>query len=87
MDNERWKKKTVQKSMSTSPLYRSTLDAVVDEDNVVLITDELKVFVSTSSLYVSNQSIDTIFCSCRRKWKNMESTFLLTSMASKHEQG
>ena len=55
MDNERWKKKAVKKSMSTSPLYQSTLDAVVDEDNVVLITDELKVFVSTSSLYFSNQ--------------------------------
>ena len=55
MDNERWKKKSVKKSMSASPLYRSTLDAVADEDNVVLITDELKVFVSTSSLYFSNQ--------------------------------
>ena len=61
MDNERWKKKSVKKSMSASPLYRSTLDAVADddaaadEDNVVLITDELKVFVSTSSLYLSNQ--------------------------------
>ena len=52
MDEERYKK-----SMSTSPLYRSTLDDVLDEDNVVLITDELKVFVFTSSLYdfVSNQ--------------------------------
>ena len=55
MDNERWKKKSGEKSMSASPLYRSTLDAVADEDNVVLITDELKVFVSTSSLYFSNQ--------------------------------
>ena len=67
MDNERWKKKSVKKSMSASPLYRSTLDAVADEDNVVLITDELKVFVSTSSLYVSNQSIDTILLFLQKK--------------------
>ena len=86
MDNERWKKKSVKKSMSASPLYRSTLDDVVDEDNVVLITDELKVFVSTSSLYLSNQCVIRFYCSCRRKWKSMESTFLLTSMASKLEQ-
>ena len=36
-----------KKSMSTSPLYHSTLDNVVDEDNVVLITDELKVHAFT----------------------------------------
>ena len=35
-----------KKSMSTSPLYRSTIGDIVDEDNVVLITEELKVFVS-----------------------------------------
>ena len=34
-----------RKSMSTSPLYRSTIDDLVAEDNVILITEELKVFV------------------------------------------
>ena len=38
MDENRFKK-----SMSTSPLYRSTINDIVDEDNVVSITEELKV--------------------------------------------
>ena len=50
MDEERYKK-----SMSTSPLYRSTLDDVVDEDNVVPVTEQLKVFMSTLPLHVFHQ--------------------------------
>jgi len=39
--------------MSASPLYRSTLDDLVDEDNVVLITDELKKKVEEHGKYIS----------------------------------
>ena len=38
-DEERYKK-----SLTSSPLYRSTLDSLVDEDNVVQVTEDLKVF-------------------------------------------
>ena len=38
-DEERYKK-----SLTSSPLYRSTLDSLVDEDNVVRVTEDLKVF-------------------------------------------
>ena len=38
-DKERYKK-----SLTSSPLYRSTLDSLVDEDNVVRVTEDLKVF-------------------------------------------
>ena len=33
-----------KKSLTSSPLYRSTLDSLVDEDNVVQVTEDLKVF-------------------------------------------
>ena len=33
-----------KKSLTSSPLYRSTLDSLVDEDNVVRVTEDLKVF-------------------------------------------
>ena len=58
MNEERYKK-----SMSTSPLYRSTLDDVVDEDNVVPITEQLKVFVST----FPPSCLSSIPIPCRRK--------------------
>jgi len=38
-EEERYKK-----SLTSSPLYRSTLDSLVDEDNVVRVTEDLKVF-------------------------------------------
>ena len=38
-EEERYKK-----SLTSSPLYRSTLDNLVDEDNVVRVTEDLKVF-------------------------------------------
>ena len=38
-DEERYKK-----SLTSSPLYHSTLDSLVDEDNVVRVTEDLKVF-------------------------------------------
>ena len=38
-EEERYKK-----SLTSSPLYHSTLDSLVDEDNVVQVTEDLKVF-------------------------------------------
>ena len=55
MNEDRFKKSMnedrFKKSMSTSPLYRSTIDDIVDEDNVVSITEELKVFVWNPFLF------------------------------------
>ena len=42
MNEDRFLKKSLS---SSSPLYRSTINELVDEDNVVSVTDELEVFV------------------------------------------
>ena len=42
MNEDRFLKKSMS---SSSPLYRSTINELVDQDNVVLITEELEVFV------------------------------------------
>merc|ERR1712013_563723 len=47
-EEERYKK-----SLTSSPLYHSTLDNLVDEDNVVRVTEDLKKIVEEHGRYIS----------------------------------
>ena len=40
-------RQTAKKSLSNSPLYRSTIDHIVREDNVQSVTEDLKVILSS----------------------------------------
>ena len=82
-----------KKSMSSSPLYKSTLDDLVVEDkalNVVSSTENLEVFFlcslslsfSLSSILLSVIHFD---CPCRRKLKSMACTSQQTREVSELE--
>ena len=44
---EKMSRQTAKKSLSNSPLYRSTIDHIVREDNVQSVTEDLKVILSS----------------------------------------
>ena len=50
---EKMSRQTAKKSLSNSPLYRSTIDHIVREDNVQSVTEDLKVY---SVLYLADPS-------------------------------
>ena len=92
MAEDRFSKKP-KRSMCSSPLYKSTLDDLMDEDkevNVVSTTEDLKVFFlcllslsfSLSSIPFSVIHFD---CPCRGKLKSMACTSQQTREVSKLE--
>ena len=62
---EKMSRQTAKKSLSNSPLYRSTIDHIVREDNVQSVTEDLKVSYTFSA--IPFHTILTIFKGSRQR--------------------